>query len=230
MENFANIVEPEPKANCDDCASPISSSDSSDEATTPIANVEDSGILKQPMKSRQLRRQRIHTVHCYIARTTVSAVAASAAMFEFSGEVIQDDADGSMTGTDSLFSFFISLVSRFISHMQDSIYKLGDMIGRPPRDPFSEDTPPALLWAVDIGLVCVAMAILCGIAAFAAGAPQADPDPASFKETSDELPPDSIGDRLWYRTRVVIVMVLSALGGGLLNVKHSVHSALFLGM
>eukprot|EP00439_Symbiodinium_sp_Y106_P074370 s1403_g14.t1 len=107
------------------------------------------------MKSRQLRRQRIHTVHCYIARTTVSAVAASAAMFEFSGEVIQDDADGSMTGTDSLFSFFISLVSRFISHMQDgsaclcdSIYKLGDMIGRPPRDPFSEDTPPALLWAV----------------------------------------------------------------------------------
>ncbi|OLQ10835.1 hypothetical protein AK812_SmicGene5359 [Symbiodinium microadriaticum] len=44
MENFANIVEPEPKANCDDCASPMSSSDSSDEATTPIANVEDSGF------------------------------------------------------------------------------------------------------------------------------------------------------------------------------------------
>ena len=31
---------------------------------------------------------------------------------------------------------------------------------------------------VDIGLVCVAMAILCGIAAFAAGAPQAGPGSA----------------------------------------------------
>eukprot|EP00434_Breviolum_minutum_P004541 symbB.v1.2.004005.t1/scaffold225.1/size261367/6 len=164
-------------------------------------------VLKSP---RQLRRQRIHTVHCYIAQTTVSAVAASAAIL--SSEVEDGSTDSSMNMT----------FNRLFSALQDAMSSFAEAIGRPPRMPLLEhNSSTSLLWIVDFCLLSTLLALIFMAWAFLGRTNQEEPE-----GTEDE----SFLERLWMRVRVLIVMLLSVFGGGFLNVKHSIRSALFLGL
>lgn len=164
------------------------------------------GLLKTS-RQRQLRRQRIHTVHCYIAQTTVCAVAASAAIL--SSE--EDDTDSS------------TLNFTCLTFLQECLASIAEAIGRPPRMPLLEQNgSTSLLWAVDLCLLSTLVAAFYLLWAFL-GSPAEDEEPKSVSE-------EPFAERVLMRCRVLIVMILSALAGGFLNVKHSIHSALFLAL
>merc|ERR1719424_364829 len=78
-----------------------------------------------PLKRRQ-RRQRLHSLHCYVARTTVVAVATSASMLTRQVEhmaraegisQLREDAHG----TDGKFSIFLAIIDNFKSCLGQSI-------------------------------------------------------------------------------------------------------------
>mmetsp|Transcript_2673 Transcript_2673/g.4675 ORF Transcript_2673/g.4675 Transcript_2673/m.4675 type:complete len:200 (-) Transcript_2673:86-685(-) len=169
------------------------------------------GALKT---SRQLRRQRIHTVHCYIAQTTVSAVAASAAIL--SSE--EDDISSNRS-----MNPFVAL-TRLFSTLHEAFGSILGAIGRPPRLPLMEQNSSCLLVVVDLCLLSTLVALLFLLWAFL-GNRTAAPQECTSK-TEDE----SLLERILMRFRVLVVMILSVLGGGFLNVKHSIRSALFLGL
>ncbi|CAJ1413485.1 unnamed protein product [Effrenium voratum] len=203
MENVANFVEM--STNCAD--SPTCSTDFNH---FNQVGADDVGLCK---KSRQQRRQRIHTVHCYIARTTASAVAVSAAIL--SSAEAPDDAASS----DSWVKILVNLIYRLLSFMQDVLASIGEVIGRPPRMPLSEPEPPAaLLWAVDLCILSSVLAFGFLVWAFMNW---------SDEEEDPKMEGETFGERMLTRFRVVIVMALSALGGGLLNVWPQVFVCVF---
>mmetsp|Transcript_77059 Transcript_77059/g.170123 ORF Transcript_77059/g.170123 Transcript_77059/m.170123 type:complete len:197 (-) Transcript_77059:91-681(-) len=163
--------------------------------------------------SRQLRRQRIHTVHCYIAQTTVSAVAASAAILS------SEEDDVSSNRSMNPFVAF----TRLFSALHEAFGSILGAIGRPPRLPLMEQNSSCLLIVVDLCLLSTLVALLFLLWAFLGNrtAPQ---------ECTSKTEDESLLERILMRFRVLVVMILSVLGGGFLNVKHSIRSALFLGL
>eukprot|EP00440_Ansanella_granifera_P019999 gb/GFBE01021730.1/.p1 GENE.gb/GFBE01021730.1/~~gb/GFBE01021730.1/.p1 ORF type:complete len:153 (+),score=23.94 gb/GFBE01021730.1/:1-459(+) len=137
------------------------------------------------------------------------------------------DASGPVLGQSSG-----SVFTGLISSLRDAFAGLVEAIGRPPRLPFSEQDPPAtLLWAADLCIICIVAATLLFVLAFTADNGTEDVEDAL--EESDKVWGEegtTFSERMLTRLRVMIVIVLSALSGGLLNVKHSVHSALFHGL
>eukprot|EP00931_Biecheleriopsis_adriatica_P090686 TRINITY_DN64628_c0_g1_i1.p1 TRINITY_DN64628_c0_g1~~TRINITY_DN64628_c0_g1_i1.p1 ORF type:complete len:227 (+),score=38.92 TRINITY_DN64628_c0_g1_i1:71-751(+) len=174
---------------------------------------------------RKRRRDRIHSVHCYITRTSIAAVAASALIL--SGEDGETDPASSPSAGRRLTNMMASLSS----YLCNALSGLAEAIGRPPRMPLQEqDTPAALLWAVDLSILAALATLAFFVLAFSAQSSAEDESLVTEEPLKDSEIVESFSEKLLYRIRVVLVMVVSALSGGLLNVKHLLRHALFLGI
>jgi hypothetical protein len=209
-----------------------------DSAQGPFKMTDDFGPVKatEAAMTRQRRRQRLHSVHCYIARTSVAAVAVSAAMFNELSVQTEDSFDISpswkaWSPLPSIRVHFESLITHVFAWLQDAVKTLAEAIGRPPRMPLCDQDPPsALLWAVDLFLIfSLAAAVLFILSFTADNSPKSEGGIEEATSSSSSVSVSS-ESRLIGRLRVFAVFMLSALSGGVLNVRHPIKSTLLLGM
>lgn len=202
-------------------------------------------------KARQRRRQRLHSVHCYIAQTGVAAVAASAAAMlgHRSGEEEEEEASEVQSGTahgPAAFRVTLGSFGKMISCMLSWIHGLlGCLvrsIGHPPRMPLQASDPPtALLWLIDLCLLLLLASFILFVLAFTATGTAIMDECVGAVESRVQDMNHCIGqsmemedgkatvDQNFGRAKVIIVVALSTFSGGLLNVKHAIRSAVFCG-
>ncbi|CAK0805535.1 unnamed protein product [Prorocentrum cordatum] len=216
---------------------------SGDALDPPSSNASPRSPLKPAggFNCRRDRRQRLQGLHCYLARTVVT-VAASAAMLEAMPEG-QPDGGGS-TGTSFASCSFLkdlvadvpvllrSVLRGAAAYARDSLDGLAAAAGEPPRRPFEDAGAPSWLpWAVDAAIVCGILAVVLFALAFAAmprpcgGGQEAEPGGAEGAGGPTELAKG--GAKVF---RVVMMAVLPAVSGALLNVKHVLVPALLCGL
>jgi len=149
-------------------------------------------IEDYPLKRRQ-RRQRLHSLHCYVARSGVVAVAASASMLTRQVENMarvegishlncqQEDANGT-GGTSATFS---AIVANFKSSLGCAVggiaARLGELgsnlahtIGEPPQRVLGgpreeQDAPLLLFWAINLCALCTFASLTLFVISFCAG-------------------------------------------------------------
>lgn len=180
----------------------------------------------------------MQNVHCYLARTGVAAVAASAAMLsvspEDSGRVGIDTACEQVLDADKPKWGWSHAIASFTEWLRDAIASVVEVVGAPPRRPLDEPDPSlALLWAGDIAILCVVAGLILLIGAFTANnspwSAGEDTKVASFSKAAPSAFLE-ISHRLTGRVSVTAVVLLSAVAGGTLNIKHALRSALLCGM
>eukprot|EP00930_Biecheleria_cincta_P073556 TRINITY_DN60833_c0_g1_i1.p1 TRINITY_DN60833_c0_g1~~TRINITY_DN60833_c0_g1_i1.p1 ORF type:complete len:234 (+),score=34.79 TRINITY_DN60833_c0_g1_i1:73-774(+) len=195
------------------------------------------------VRRRHKRRQRLHNVHCYVAKTGADlfyGVAASAALLD---ECLANSAadlpplQGESRRAYNCFHHWLSLFVGAVSSLRDAAIALVEAIGRPPRQPLTDQDPPALLlYAFELGLVFVVFSMLFFVFAFFSD---------NSGHLSDEIPESSLADlqRAVYATladrlcvffRLAFIMLVSGLSGASLgflrNSIHSVCSVAFVGI
>jgi hypothetical protein len=149
-----------------------------------------------PFKRRQ-RRQRLHSLHCYVARTGVVAVAASASMLaqqvenmaraEGISHLQQEDAHGPNGHSTTFSSIIASVHTSFACSVGGVAARVGGLasnlanaIGEPPQrvlDGSREDAPLLLFWAINLCALCSLASLALFIAAFAFSASPEDAAP-----------------------------------------------------
>uniref|UniRef100_A0A7S4RSK4 Uncharacterized protein n=1 Tax=Alexandrium monilatum TaxID=311494 RepID=A0A7S4RSK4_9DINO len=164
-------------------------------------------------KERRQRRQRLHGLHCYLAQTGVAAVAATQHQSRLDAAVDTDSGQGTLAVG----------VSQWI---QDAVCTVGSAIGLPPQRPFEDpDAPSLVLWACDMAVGSSLAVVVFFTVAFT-GVNALD---RTAEETQDQIV--VIGPDKWLvgRMKMIIVVWVSAVSGGLLNVKHVLWSTMLLG-
>lgn len=176
------------------------------------------------LKDRRQRRQRLHSLHCYIAQPFAAAVAVSAAMLVVP-EVSEGASDASTTPSGRAAAG-LRLAVDCAAVLRDTVVGVASAIGKPPRRPFEEqDGLPGLLWMADLSILCCLASLVFFAYAFM---PQNCMDP-SEEEPSSTQGASSEGVRGSGRLRVLAVVWLSVVSGGALNIKHPLRSALLCG-
>lgn len=160
-----------------------------------------------PLKRRQ-RRQRLHSLHCYVARTGVVAVAASASMLTRQVESMaraegishlncqQKDAHGpggiASTFTAVVTNFKSSLVCTVggaAARIGDGVSSLANAIGEPPQRVLAgtreeQDAPLLLFWAINLCALCTVASLVLFTLSFCTGP---DADVNSDAEAVDQI-------------------------------------------
>lgn len=205
-----------------------------------------------PLKRRQ-RRQRLHSLHCYVARTTVVAVATSASMLTRQVEhmaraegisQLREDAHG----TDGKFSIFLAIIDNFKSCLGQSIgdtsaricqaaASLANAIGEPPQRALAgqedQDAPLLMFWAINLCAICSVATVVFFVLAFTVS-----PDSRSEPEAVEQIqlnapnsPQPTVAEdkKLGGLFRVLGVVSLSLVSGCGLGLRHPVQSALLSG-
>jgi hypothetical protein len=207
-----------------------------------------------PLKRRQ-RRRRLHSLHCYVARTTVAAVATSASMLTRHVEhMARVDSTSHLNegvhGSSGIFSVFWAILANFKSSLGQSIghtsarvsevaTSLANAIGEPPPRLFvgreDQDAPLLMFWTINLCAICIVASIVLFFLAFAVS-------PVSH-EAVDELQlcaqnplhascaqSKAVDSKKPGGTfRVLTVIVLSLVSGCGLGLRHPVQSALLCG-
>jgi len=205
-----------------------------------------------PLKRRQ-RRQRLHSLHCYVARTTVVAVATSASMLTRQVEHMAR-ADGisqlreDANGTHGIFSFFLAIIDNFKSCLGQSIggtsarigqaaTSLANAIGEPPQRALGghedQDAPLLMFWAINLCAICTVATVVFFILAFTVS-PETSSEPEAVDQiqlsTPNNAQPTVVeGKKLGGLFRVLGVVGLSLVSGCGLGLRHPVQSALLSG-
>jgi len=207
-----------------------------------------------PVKRRQ-RRQRLHSLHCYVARTTVAAVATSASMLtrhvEHMARVdgtshLNEDAHGS----NGIFSIFWAIIANFKSSLGQSIghtsarvseaaTSLANAIGEPPQRVMvgreDQDAPLLMFWAINLCAICIVASIVLFVLAFAASpvdneaADQIQLCAQNPLHVSCPQPKAEDSKKAGGVFRVLTVVALSLVSGCGLGLRHPVQSALLCG-
>eukprot|EP00932_Pfiesteria_piscicida_P021072 SRR837773.7868.p1 GENE.SRR837773.7868~~SRR837773.7868.p1 ORF type:complete len:229 (-),score=17.70 SRR837773.7868:107-751(-) len=207
------------------------------------------------VKDKQSKRRRLRTLHCYFARTSLSAAAASAALpcrglqlevFELGGEessralegvagfgaVLAVPAEGPRADSTEDASVVERPEWRFVS-FSDAAGWLREAVGPPPRRPLNEPDPSlALLFSGDLGIMCAVAGIFLLVSAFAVengGQVVIVDETAEATLTLVDAAVGEFGKRVPSRTAWLVVWI-SALAGGALNIQHTVRSALLCGL
>jgi len=160
---------------------------------------------KEPIKRRQ-RRQRLHSLHCYVARSGVVAVAASASMLtrqvENMARVEGHPGDCDAAGLDGIGAAFSGIAANFknslgctlggaAARVSDLTSSLANAIGEPPQRVLvgtreEQDTPLLLFWAINLCALCTLASLALFIFTFCVGT--VDPtDTSSEVEAVDQI-------------------------------------------
>lgn len=171
------------------------------------------------LKEKQQRRRQLQSLHSYLVRTSISAAAASVVVAIGDGLADADSGPDSETEGGERQTTWLRTA-----------------FGGPPQRPLSSAWPSyPLLLAGDIGIVCAlaAMALIC--TAFAAdngfhdhGDAQQDVPWLESMLMASSNANATVGKVSG--KGVMVVVWLSALAGGALNVKHILRSALLCGV
>mmetsp|Transcript_82220 Transcript_82220/g.255320 ORF Transcript_82220/g.255320 Transcript_82220/m.255320 type:complete len:201 (+) Transcript_82220:83-685(+) len=176
------------------------------------------------LKERRQRRQRLHGLHCYLAQTGAAAVAASRHLQSRLDATVEADPG---QGTRAVG------VSQWI---RETACTVGSAIGQPPQRPFEDpETPSLMLWACDLAVgSSLAAVVLFTVAFTGLNALDHSADEGEATSTMERNAQEQlaiIGPDKWLLGRMKMIMVVwvSAVSGGLLNVKHVLWSTMLLG-
>lgn len=204
-------------------------------------------------KDKNLKRRRLRTLHCYFARGSLSAAAASATLpcGGLQLEVLELDEDAeAVQATAAAVSPAVGSPGRWrwlsaselrrrsewkVVSFPDAAGWLREAIGPPPRRPLNEPEPNLLLlFSGDLGIICAVAGIALLVSAFTVenGGQLVIVDDAS--EAAFALmgaAATDAGKRVQGSSRTTwMVVCLSALAGGALNFQHAIRNALLCGL
>lgn len=154
-----------------------------------------------PLKRRQ-RRQRLHSLHCYVARSGVVAVAASASMLTrqvqnmapVEGISHQEDAHGPHDPSITICAIISNVKSSlactaggYAARAGELASTLADAIGPPPQRVWEEqdDVPLLLFWAINLCALCSLVSL--GLFVFCFYMPVGSVDASAEAEAVDRL-------------------------------------------
>jgi len=169
-------------------------------------------------------------------------VAASAAMLEAMPEGPPDDARATGTSFASC-SFLMDLFTKIqvllrsvlgsaVAYAKDSFYSISVATGEPPRRPFEDpDAPSWLPWVVDVAIIFCILAVAMFVLAFATMPRDCegseDKESTHAEGTVEHGEFAKSGAKVF---RVILMAVLPAVSGAMLNVKHMLIPALLCGI
>jgi len=191
---------------------------------------------------RRKRRQRLHSLHCYVARSGVEAVAASAMMLtrqvenmaRGEGKYQYEDADGSNGISTTFSAHLVTVKSRLLHAVGTAAASVGDVaadlttqLGEPPqrildRTREEQDAPLLLFWAINVCALCTLASLFYFAFAFCAY-------PSSM-QGAEQAQSTSSGKRCEGLVRVMGVVILSLASGCGLGLRHPIQSALLCGL
>jgi len=203
-----------------------------------------------PVKRRQ-RRQRLHTLHCYVASTGIVAVAASASML---AQQVENMAEGishfnyhqeDSRAHDGISASLSAIVSKFQCHagylVGSAAARVGEFasglagaIGEPPQRVLAstqeeQDAPLLLFWAINLCAMCMFASLALFAVAFAC--PVGSSDTKAEQEVAIDVVPITVHKKsLEGLLRVVTVVIISLVSGCGLALKHPMQSALLVGL
>jgi hypothetical protein len=183
----------------------------------------DRECISYPSKRRQ-RREKLNSLHCYVAHTGAVAVVASASMMaEGAAAVNTGSTSRSIVAANA--AILACVVGGVVAVLSNLLSGLSKAIRTPPqrRDGEEEDAPLRVSWLKSFcGLFCLASLVRFGIGSFA--------DPVNSVSTTSGhwlLSDTSAEDNLY---RVLSVIVLSLISGCFLGLRHPLQSALLCGL
>ncbi|CAK0804310.1 unnamed protein product, partial [Prorocentrum cordatum] len=188
---------------------------------------------------RQVKRQRLQSLHGYVARTVVVTVAASAAVLDTMPEGPPDSARGPSAAPLPGGSFLLDLAAKVPALLRSALQGAGACareafgglsaaLGEPPRRPFEDPSAPGgLPWVADVAMVCCILAVVMFVLAFAT-MPRGcevgeDPDAVHEEDPAEQTGFARIRARLF---RVIVVAIMPAAAGATLNAKRALIPAL----
>jgi hypothetical protein len=185
----------------------------------------DRECLSYPTKRKQ-RREKLHSLHCYVAQTSAVAVAASASIMAEGAAAGGGSANRSIVAANA--AILACVVGGIMAVSSNLLSSFANAIGNPPHraEGREDETPPVGFWLKHLcGLFCFASLVMFGIGFLA------DPiDHSSTMSSISEvwlLSNTSTDDQLF---RVLSVIALSLISGCLLGLKHPLQSALLCGL
>jgi len=204
-----------------------------------------------PVKRRQ-RRERLHTLHCYVASTGIVAVAASASMLAQQVENMaegmshfnyhQEDPHAPSGGISASLSAVVSkfqcnagyIVGSAAARVGEFASGLASAIGEPPQRVLAstreeQDAPLLLFWAINLCALCMFASLALFAIAFAFPVGSSDTK-AEQQAVVDVVPLTVHKKSLEGLFRVVGVVIISLVSGCGLALKHPMQSALLVGL
>lgn len=192
-------------------------------------------------ENRRKRRQRLHGLHGYVACTVVT-VATSVAMHL---EALPDGpaaragaAAGAPLATGSVLPELLASLARFLrsaltdagGYVQEAVQSLTVAVGEPPRWPFEEGGTGHLLCMVDAAILCSILAACLFVTGFAMMPRECDVvKEAACGAIGSEDDQEEVVRPTSKETRMLMAVVC-ALSGGVLNIKHELLSTLLCGL
>jgi hypothetical protein len=131
-----------------------------------------------------------------------------------------------------LAGFLHSALTSAGAYVREAIHDLTVAIGEPPRRPFEEnDAGNGLFWTMDIVIVLLILATCLFASGFVTMSRECDvgKEPASGSFGSEDEQ-EEVARPISRGTRMFMAIILPALSGSMLNVKHSLVSALLCGL
>lgn len=159
-----------------------------------------------PLKRRQ-RRQRLHSLHCYVARTGVMAVGVTASILASQvehmtrhdiGSHCNEDTAGEAGVSSTFCAVFSNVKSTLGCAIGSAAGRVGELagslanaIGEPPQRALAnrdeQDAPLLLFWAINLCAVCTIASLVLFIMCFCSS-----PDLSSTEVSSDSEAVESI--------------------------------------
>jgi len=157
--------------------------------------MEDDGTDSQPPLKRRQRRQRLHSLHCYVARRGVVAVVASASILTRQVEnmtrqegirqmhtALFTEKVRNLKGGAGISATFCSMISNFKSSLccavGGAVARVGKLatglanaIGEPPHRVLAreeQDAPLLLFWAINLCALCTIASLALFVLTFSA--------------------------------------------------------------
>jgi len=178
-----------------------------------ISETDNAECLSYPVKRKQ-RRAKLNCVHCYVAQTGAVAVAASASMIAEEARIGNSSATSMVAANTAILA---CVIGGIVAILSKPISGLACAIRTPQRDEELEDAPSGRLWfRISCGLLCIASLVKFG-SSFCVD--PIEPLSAAISMIADQ-----------HLLRVLCVIAVSLISGGLLGLKHPLQSALLLAL
>jgi hypothetical protein len=175
-------------------------------------------IIYPSKPKRKQRREKLNSLHCYVAHTSAVAVVASASMMAEGAAAVNSSSSRSIVAANAaILACVVGGTVAVLGNLLSGLAKT--MTSRPQHDEVHEDAPLRVPWFKHFcGLFCFASIVRLGI-----GFSTVDSVSTTMNSSDLWLPDDNL-------YRVVCVIALSLISGCFLGLRHPLQSALLCGL
>jgi hypothetical protein len=185
--------------------------------TSSEEDCSDRECITHPSKRKQ-RRQKLNSLHCYVAHTSAVAVVASASMMAESAVAVNSSSSRSIVAANAaILACVVGGTVAVLGNLLSGLAKA--MRTRPQSGEGHQDTPLRVPWFKHFcGLFCLATIVRFGI-----GFSTVDSVSITMNSSDLWLPDDNLYP-------VACVIALSLISGCFLGLRHPLQSALLCGL